>query len=136
MDKIPGWEGKDIEVGWGKLYSNHWNSQVVELDGKKNVKGYFEQKWTFNSDFELEKMMKPAVQPLIAKPAVLPIAPKPAVLVKPSAPTSISRKYKLSFQYACRKNIAFDSCQGNVFWNGEKSLHIVPVDHKVHDQTV
>ena len=51
LDKMPGWEGKDIEVGWGKIYNKKWKSQVVELDGKNNIKGYFEQKWNFNSKF-------------------------------------------------------------------------------------
>jgi len=46
LDKIPGWEGKDIEVGWGKIYNSKWNSQVVELDGRKNANGYCAQKWT------------------------------------------------------------------------------------------
>ena len=53
MDKIPGWEGKDIEVGWGKIYNKGWNSQVVELDGKRNVNGYFVQKWTFDKSYQL-----------------------------------------------------------------------------------
>jgi len=60
------------------------------------------------------------------------VKPKPSLTVEnPSTKT-----YKLEFQYACRKNIAFDSCEGKVLWNGEKALHVVPVDHDVHVQTV
>ena len=47
-----------------------------------------------------------------------------------------TKSYKLTFQYACRKNVAFNSCEGKVFWNGALAHHIVPVDHDVHDQTV
>lgn len=41
-------------------------------------------------------------------------------------------RYNLKFQYACRKNIAFDSCQGKILWNGREVYEVVPTDHKVH----
>ena len=107
MNKIPGWEGKDIEVGWGKIYNNRWNSQVVELDGKRNVNGYFVQKWFFDKNYKLIK--KPEIIPAVEidQPQVLP-APigEPAILVAAPKP----QLYRIEFDYACRKNIAFDSC--------------------------
>ena len=51
--EIPGWKGKGIEVGWGKIYNKDWNSQIVELDGHKH--GYLSQIWTFNSSYALQK---------------------------------------------------------------------------------
>ena len=128
LNKIPGWEGKDIEVGWGKIYNNRWNSQVVELDGKRNAHGYFVQKWTFDSNYKL--VNEPVIKP--AHPVVRP-QPKPAIMpVKPA----VERVYTLEFEYACRKKIAFDSCQGNVFWNGKKVANVVPADHNVHKKVV
>ena len=140
LNKIPGWEGKDIEVGWGKIYNNRWSSQVVELDGKRNAHGYFVQKWTFDKNYKLvnepapEVLIQPAVLPVIkpAHPVVRP-QPKPAIMpVKPA----VERVYTLEFEYACRKKIAFDSCQGNVFWNGKKVANVVPADHNVHKKVV
>lgn len=55
---------------------------------------------------------------------------KPAVLVAQAS----KKSYTLKFQYACRKKIDFASCQGNVFWNGKKIVHIVPTDHLVHSK--
>ena len=67
-------------------------------------------------------MVKPAVMPTVQS------AVSPTLTVQ--NPTS--KKYNLSFKYACRKNITFDSCKGNVYWNGVKVVHIIPVDHDVH----
>ena len=36
VDEIPGWKGKGIEVGSGRIYNSGWKTQVIELDGKKN----------------------------------------------------------------------------------------------------
>ena len=46
------------------------------------------------------------------------------------------RKYRLSFQYACRQNIAFGSCKGNVFWNGKHVLSINPHDYNVKTKVI
>ena len=59
--------------------------------------------------------------------------PKPAILIgaplKPSAD-----KYTLKFQYACKKNRKFDTCKGDVLWNGKKILQVTPSDHEVHNK--
>ena len=51
FDSIPGWKGKGIEIGWGKIYNKKWNSQVVELDGHKL--GHLEQKWTCDAKYNM-----------------------------------------------------------------------------------
>ena len=56
---------------------------------------------------------------------------KPAVLLaEPGTPS-----YTLTFDFACRKNIKNDSCQGNVYWNGNKVLHVVPANHDIGTKT-
>ena len=45
-DEIPGWKGKGIEIGYGTIYNQGWNSQVVELDGHDH--GYLSQTWNFD----------------------------------------------------------------------------------------
>mgnify|MGYP001950357951 CR=1 FL=1 len=44
-DNLPGWEGSNTEVGWGKIYNDHWDSGVVELDSSRNFQ--ISQKWNF-----------------------------------------------------------------------------------------
>ena len=143
FDSIPGWKGKGIEIGWGKIYNKKWNSQVVELDGHKL--GFLEQKWTCDAKYNMKpfveetKEFKPDYKVDKGKLAVENPTPKIAVQPTPSILTAekpLTKSYKLTFQYACRKNVAFDSCEGKVFWNGAEAHHIVPVDHNVHDQTV
>ena len=48
---IAGWEGKGIEIGRGTIYNKGWNSQVLELDGKKNLE--VTQKWNFDHTCKL-----------------------------------------------------------------------------------
>lgn len=38
----------------------------------------------------------------------------------------------LSFEYACRDQVAFNSCLGNVIWNNRIVLSIAPIDYKIN----
>ena len=49
---------------------------------------------------------------------------------------TLTKKFKLTFQYACRKNIVFQSCTGNVIWNNVIIKSIVPNDYNVHSVTI
>ena len=42
----------------------------------------------------------------------------------------------LSFEYACRENVAFESCEGLVLWNGVIVSSLLPSDYSVHTFTV
>ena len=53
QNEIPGWKGKDIEVGWGKIYSKEWNSQIVELDGHRNQPAFMVQTWNCDKNFNV-----------------------------------------------------------------------------------
>jgi len=46
------------------------------------------------------------------------------------------REFTLEFQYACRKGLDFDSCQGSIFWNGKMILAVAPEDHKIHTKVL
>ena len=46
------------------------------------------------------------------------------------------REFTLKFQYACRKETLFDSCKGEVFWNGEMIYALAPEDRVVHDKII
>ena len=53
FNNIPGWKGRGIEIGNGKIYNKSWNSQVCELDGHRNYA--ITQSWRFNRHFKLIK---------------------------------------------------------------------------------
>ena len=40
----------------------------------------------------------------------------------------------MSFQYACRKSIAFDSCSFEVYWNNEEIFATAGQDYFVHTE--
>ena len=46
------------------------------------------------------------------------------------------REFTLEFEYACRKGLSFDSCKGEVFWNGEMIQAVAPDDHKIHTKVI
>lgn len=50
-NNLPGWQGKNVEVGWGKIYNSNWNSAVVELDSNQNYE--ISQKWNFDEECNL-----------------------------------------------------------------------------------
>ncbi|MCB0368719.1 MAG: hypothetical protein KDD45_04545 [Bdellovibrionales bacterium] len=74
----------------------------------------------------------PILPPEICDPT-LPTAP---TYCPPPPPTfcddKLSRKFTLSFEYACRNGVPFHSCSGNIVWNNEIILSIVPSDYAVH----
>lgn len=43
--------------------------------------------------------------------------------------------YTLSYQSACRLNIKFPSCMGEIRWNGEVIESIAPADYKIRNST-
>ena len=49
---------------------------------------------------------------------------------------SNKRKFQLQFQYACRNGVSFNSCKGDVFWNGKKIFTVAPRDYKVRTKTL
>ena len=95
-----------------------------------------EQKWTLSSSFVVAApgdkpvvTSKPAPQIKIAQPQ------NKVAQIKPAVMPSSTLTYTLEFQYACRKNIKNDSCQGNVYWNGEKIIHVIPQNHDIITKT-
>jgi len=74
----------------------------------------------------------PPLPPCIEEPSL----PHPPKVCPPSPPiiTSdmLSRYFTLTFQYACRKNVNFQSCQLNVIWNDVILTTIIPNDYQVH----
>ena len=67
---------------------------------------YLTQKWKFNSEYNLVNQQ------------------------------SNKRKFRLQFQYACRNGVSFNSCKGDVFWNGKKIFTVAPRDYKVRTKTL
>ena len=119
VNTIPGWEGKQFEIGSGHLYGKKiWNSQVIELDGRKNC--YLLQRWNFDSRY---KVVRTKPQPEVA---IQPV-PEPEVAIQPAQP--LASEYTLTFDHACRKKLGFKSCQGKVFWNGKEVLEVIPSDY-------
>jgi hypothetical protein len=44
--------------------------------------------------------------------------------------------FTLTYQSACRLNTKFDSCKGEVRWNGNLVESITPSDYKIHNSTI
>ncbi len=85
----------------------------------------------------------PTLPPQVPPPTYIPVAPRPPVITLPNAPSSFcdndeaqSNKFTLSFKYACRPNVALDSCLGEVVWNNVIILSIVPTDNVFHTYSV
>lgn len=62
--------------------------------------------------------------------------PPPPTYCPPPPPSweddKLTRKFHLQFEFACRQNVAFKSCEGNIIWNDEIILSIVPTDYNKH----
>jgi hypothetical protein len=43
--------------------------------------------------------------------------------------------YTLNYQFACRANIQFNTCMGEIRWNGNLIENITPSDYKIHNST-
>lgn len=108
---ILGWTGKDIEVGWGKLYNCQWNSQIVELDGNRN--NQILQYYVFDDDLRLLS--------------------NPGNTISNNACGS-TIDYNLQFDYAVRAEggiYAPQTSQANVVWNNFVIASLVPWDYKI-----
>ena len=81
---------------------------MCELDGKQNYA--ITQVWNFDKNYQLVDSKKPSQ----------------------SSSLELSNKFKLRFQYACRKNVDLNSCKGEVVWNG-KVYEINPVNYDVNN---
>nr|BAK01612.1 predicted protein [Hordeum vulgare subsp. vulgare] len=67
--------------------------------------------------------------------------PTPPVIAPPTAPPSncpqtLSNQFTFTFQYACRPNVAFQSCLGEVVWNNVIVYSVVPSDYSWHSVTL
>jgi hypothetical protein len=51
-------------------------------------------------------------------------------------PDTLTNKFILKFQYACRKNVPFLSCQALVIWNDVIIATIIPTDYSVNTYEV
>lgn len=78
----------------------------------------------------------PQLPPQIPSPSLPPVKPALPVYSPPSivgpACSSLSNVFTLSFQWACRSNVAFISCEANIIWNNVIIASIVPVDYDIH----
>ena len=109
-----GWKiFNDIPGWWGKGFEIGSAHLYNCRWGKTQVceldgrtNGHLAQSWNFNKDYNIVK------------------------------PQNNRRKFKLSFQYACRQGVSFNSCKGNIFWNGKRIFSVAPKDYKVHTKTI
>ena len=109
-----GWKlFNDIPGWWGKGFevgSSHLYNcrwgKTQVVELDGSKNAYLTQKWKFNSNYNLVNQQ------------------------------SNRRKFRLQFQYACRQGLNFNSCQGNIFWNGKKIFSVAPKDYKVHTKTL
>lgn len=89
------------------------------------------------------KYTPPSFPTQVPPPTYIPVAPKPPVIILPTAPPSYcdhddsqSNKFTLTFKWACRPNVAFDSCLGEVVWNNVIILTIAPSNYLINTTTV
>lgn len=109
-NNIPGWTGVGIEVGWGKIYNNGWNSQVVELDGNHNYQ--ITQKWSFDSNYKLTAQLACETNSFVGQTLL----------------------FKLEFDFAARKTGCSSSVvtsQGSVIWNNIVVVTLAPTDFAI-----
>lgn len=84
------------------------------------------------------KYTPPSYPPQVPPPTYVPVAPKPPVINLPTPPPSYcdndsqSNKFTLTFKWACRPNVAFDSCLGEVVWNNVIILTIAPSNYLIN----
>lgn len=84
----------------------------------------------------------PTLPPQVPPPTQVPVAPAPPVITLPTPPPStcnygsLSNQFTLTFQYACRPGVAFQSCLGEVVWNNVIVYSVVPSDYSWHSISV
>lgn len=114
FNSIPGWVGKGIEIGYGTIYHNGWNSQVIELDGHSNYQ--ITQHFNFDANYVLVEGVSCDVDSFNGQ----------------------TLTYKLEFDYAARKNgvsSAFTS-RAVVIWNNVVVASVNPQDYAVHHGSI
>ncbi len=80
----------------------------------------------------------PSLPPQVPPPTTVPVMPLPPIIPLPVRPPQncdnqlLSNSFTLSFQYACRQQVAFQSCLGDIVWNNVVIYSIVPTDYLVH----
>lgn len=114
FNSIPGWTGTGIEIGYGTIYHNGWNSQVVELDGHSNYQ--ITQVFNFDANFEIVS----------------------GVSCSTNSFNGQTLAYTLEFDYAARANgvsSAFTS-RADVIWNNVVVGSINPQDYAVHHGSI
>jgi hypothetical protein len=90
-------------------------------------------------------VVNPPYIPLPPLPPQVPSCP-PSMptgpVIAPPAPScgnmngQLSNIFTLSFQYACRQAVAFNSCEGEILWNNVEIVSIVPTDYNIHTVTI
>lgn len=110
FQNLPGWTGKNIELGGGKKnYNPNWTSQVIELDSYNNTQVtqtiYFDQ--NFNAFVK-------------------------SVEINPTLPPTLT--YTLEFDYAAKVRSGYDvkSSRAVVIWNDEVVSSPSPTDFNIH----
>ena len=84
----------------------------------------------------------PSLPSQVPNPSIPVVAPVGPVITLPTPPPSncdsgaLSNQFTLSFQFACRPNVAFNSCMGEVVFNNAIVYSVVPSDHQWHTITV
>ena len=85
-------------------------------------------------------VIKPPPPPPLPPCIEDPYVPEPPSIPEPEPPKicddTLPRKFKLSFQYACRKWTSFLSCQANILWNNVIIATIIPSDYNVHTYSI
>jgi len=84
----------------------------------------------------------PSLPPQVPPPTTTPIVPLPPVIILPPRPPQncdnqlLSNSFTLSFQYACRQGVLFQSCLGDIVWNNIVVYSVVPTDYLVHTVSI
>lgn len=85
----------------------------------------------------LPNIPTPQLPPLIPLPTYIPPRPTVPVILPPPQPvgpacTSLSNIFTLSFEWACRSNVVFHSCEANIIWNNVIIASIVPSNYQIN----
>lgn len=84
----------------------------------------------------------PSLPPNVPPPSQLPTLPTgPVVILPPRPPLNcdtqlLSNRFTLTFQYACREGVAFQSCLADIVWNNVVVYSVVPTDYEVRTVTL
>ena len=115
FNSIPGWSGVGIEVGYGTIYYNGWNSQVIELDGNANYQ--ITQVFNFDANFQIVSGASCDID---------------------SSFNGQTLTYKLEFDFAARKNGVSSpfTSRADVIWNNVVVASLNPSDYLVKHSAI